>query len=624
MVNAELLRPAEALVAALEEANVTKATDPLQLFIALDGVSNLVDSCRSTDDPTIIVALRRVMGLLTSLPIWAFLLTTQLPLHHVAPSIGVHGQIPPFVSFMTDLGLTGQAPKALMKKPLGEYSTVQHISAMGRPLWQSLLKDMSVADAREFVLEKLLCGPRYQPAKTVHLFEVLAYRVALDPVINRLEAVSLEEEAVQSHLRWITEVSASSGFVETISLEEPIVSEAATSLFCHRMPNITDPWIDTIREVYNKLCLPGIIDCDRTGELWWRIISLIARDDLSRGDNYGTMSSKDGNHMRFARTFLFTNYIEALFTDRISNMILNTPANLVSPTSEKPPSDVTPPDIDVRKNPTVRSLLGASFCNFNHWSSTGELLHEDTIDDLLHQLFFNQAALQLAPTQPIWDALIPLYNGALDEPFDHSKVAVFLIQVKNRKAKADLGPSLSEAGYKKLFRDRLIVSILVDFGLPKSSIFNEPTYSPTVWAYRIEGHSQKTYRCLPRGLTNVVRNLLTADVDPLSVEKAVANHNMHSEHHSWKSRLDYTDIKIAIAGQKPHSDKKRKNHPKAVSRVDTSGFGEDNIEEEEGIAVEPKKRIKKTETKKGKEGKQGEKGKKRKKGKKESKSAAKP
>lgn len=132
IVNNELLRPAEALVAASQEANATRATDPLQVFIALDEVLNLAYD--STGDPAIIIAFRRVMHLLRSLPIWEFLVTAQSPLHHIAPSIAAEKSDPifrwvckrilPFVSFMTEMGLTGQTPKVLMTRPLGEYLTV--------------------------------------------------------------------------------------------------------------------------------------------------------------------------------------------------------------------------------------------------------------------------------------------------------------------------------------------------------------------------------------------------------------------------------------------------------------------------------------------------------------------
>src|SRR5690554_653454 len=75
--------------------------------------------------------------------------------------------------------------------------------------------------------------------------------------------------------------------------------------------------------------------------------------------------------------------------------------------------------LHARHPSTVRGLLEKSTCNFSHWISTDVVLHKDTVDDLLHQLFFTQAALQLSPGQEIWDALIPIYTGVpTDEPFD--------------------------------------------------------------------------------------------------------------------------------------------------------------------------------------------------------------
>jgi len=45
-----------------------------------------------------------------------------------------------------------------------------------------------------------------------------------------MEAVALVNEAVQSHLRWITAFDHMAGFVQTTSQSEPVLAEAAAWL----------------------------------------------------------------------------------------------------------------------------------------------------------------------------------------------------------------------------------------------------------------------------------------------------------------------------------------------------------------------------------------------------------
>lgn len=138
LVKETLIEPIKKLLKSMQIAGVTTAGDPLQAFIALDGVENL--NLGSMDYPTILCAFRRIMHILQvhRLPIWAFLFTTQWPLHSIAPSTRINHaifeRIPPFVSFMTDIALLTQSPEMIKTRPLTQFATLNHLSALGRPL----------------------------------------------------------------------------------------------------------------------------------------------------------------------------------------------------------------------------------------------------------------------------------------------------------------------------------------------------------------------------------------------------------------------------------------------------------------------------------------------------------
>ena len=49
---------------------------------------------------------------------------------------------------------------------------------------------------------------------------------------------------------------------------------------------------------------------------------------MSRGTKFDNVPKADIKHLRFARRFSFTGYIESLFTERIAKMILDNSANV--------------------------------------------------------------------------------------------------------------------------------------------------------------------------------------------------------------------------------------------------------------------------------------------------------
>ena len=78
-----------------------------------------------------------------------------------------------------------------------------------------------------------------------------------------------------------------------------------------------------------------------------------------------------------------------------------------------------------------KKLLDACM-NFTHFVSTRENLYSAVIPELCHDLLRRSAALQLAPLQPTYDKLIPIYFGREDEHFDPSRCGVIMTQDKKQ------------------------------------------------------------------------------------------------------------------------------------------------------------------------------------------------
>jgi hypothetical protein len=64
--------------------------------------------------------------------------------------------------------------------------------------------------------------------------------------------------------------------------------------------------------------------------------------------------------------------------------------------------------------------------NFTHFVSTTTTLEMTKCRNMLHRLLREQAALQLAPQQELWDLLIPIYRGDINALFDRNRVTAML------------------------------------------------------------------------------------------------------------------------------------------------------------------------------------------------------
>lgn len=88
---------------------------------------------------------------------------------------------------------------------------------------------------------------------------------------------------------------------------------------------------------------------------------------------------------------------------------------------------------------------------FHPFRSNRQALDVEGIQGLLFQLLYHQAPLQLSPNQKVWDQTIPIYNIDIEGPFDDSKVANLLTQVKNKGNGTLLDVNENRGTFRRLF-----------------------------------------------------------------------------------------------------------------------------------------------------------------------------
>jgi hypothetical protein len=520
LVRTGLLEPLAKLVGLLHGGD---SADGLPVFFAFDEVSNLVVA----GDQKVFLALKRVIRLLCNLPVWMFALSTQSTLERVSPSIAddpsfrvtrrMLDRVTPFYSFVLDM----EATRLMSLNNLGlslsleQIGTTAHLVTFGRPLWLAYHKATTNV-VRRAVTFKLLATHVYNPKDRNHVLAVLRSRICLDPCIQSKEAVALENEAIQSHLRWIVEFDFQSGYFRTATPSEPILSETAAWILMHgesaekKGPTL---WETTVKSLFSKLLSPGLIDRGRVGELVARLLCVLARDSILKS----SPETETSPSLRYAKPFGVLDFLKTLFTK--SNDLLTTPAQ-------------------VGGNQTIKTCFQHASMNFTHWVTTSSFLLPETTSELLHNLLFGQAALQLASNQKHWDLLIPIYLGKAGEDFDRTQVTGMLIQVKNSKNKNKLDVEMEH--YQHMFDLGLpMITLLVDLGVKKSRVERVPSFCEHIFAFRVSGVSMETYNCIASdAMEKTLTKILNHDLETgHGAQAIVTTFNDRFLSHDFKGRF---------------------------------------------------------------------------------------
>lgn len=401
------------------------------------------------------LALRRVIRLLRKLPIWAFFLSTQSALHYIVTSSekdvsnkNAYTKIAPFFSFPFDMDLDRKLSEDLngeLERSLAGFSTVDHMTSMGRPLWNAFKQD-DYEDIVAFVQRKLLNSITFDTTDRNQVLALLSNRICLEPCLTNKETTDLLTEGVNFHLHVILQMDPDNGLFRTTVSSEPIVAEVAAALLNDNLPTggtKSKIWANAIKTLKDKLLAPGYIDKGRSGEMVSRLLMIVARDSL--------LSEKREKIFPFSQPFLLTAFLQKLLISNLATEVL-----------------ASTPKPKARLWETLEMIFGNARLNFSHFVSTSKALEPTSVPDLIHGLLQHQAALQLHDNQEIRDLLIPLYLGNPQTPFDRNSLGVLLVQVNDRKQEASR--ELADKVYNKLFPNMPILSLIVELGSKESRV----------------------------------------------------------------------------------------------------------------------------------------------------------
>ena len=182
------------------------------------------------------------------------------------------------------------------------------------------------------------------------------------------------------------------GMMDTITPSEPVLAKAAMEHLCFEAN-----WTNSIRTLTKELLETGLIDKGHKGELYARLVLILAHDWVRR-------ASVPKSAPDFQPTFTVSDFLTTLYGEDHLKPIQMIPERILMATM-----------------------------NFTHFVPAHELLTVEVIPALCHDLLRRSAAMQLAWKEEAYDQLIPVYYGEENKEFEPSKCGVILVQVKNRK-----------------------------------------------------------------------------------------------------------------------------------------------------------------------------------------------
>ncbi len=278
--------------------------------------------------------------------------------------------------------------------PIADVSHPCHLAIFGRSLW-SAYTDVKVLLA--VARAKLLGGEgTYDSSNVNQVFAVCSNRLSLDPCLQISESLPLAYEAVRCHMRIVKSLDVAAGTLVTVAISEPILAIAAMDL----LNAAAETWQESISTLASRLFRTSLVDKGRKGELFSRLVVVLAADDVRLNSTFDEPSPE-----RVAiPTFTVKQFLIALYGSQREDLINLIPAVLLQ-----------------------------SVMNFTHFVRTSRILPAHEMWKQCQDLLRRTAALQLAPNQADIDLFIPIYMGDQYKPFDARKSHWIGVQTKNRQ-----------------------------------------------------------------------------------------------------------------------------------------------------------------------------------------------
>jgi hypothetical protein len=257
--------------------------------------------------------------------------------------------------------------------------------------------------------------------------------------------------------------------LKTATPSEPVVAEVAASLLVHNDGTTSDmkTWTACITTLSEQLLRRGLVNKGTKGELFGRLLCILARDQLPDG-----LSTKDD--FRYSRPFKVEMFLNELLGYGTVNGLINREIQ------RGPHGGVRQGTLPVWDE---KFDFRQGWCNFNHFTFTTENLPWDrkSLQNVIRQLLRRNAALQLAPGQSDWDLLLPVYTGDINKPIEREHLSAIFVQINNRQSTKVL--TLGSAYCCSFHPDQLGFCIQMEFGVRRRETLAKmrwPTHTPPV------------------------------------------------------------------------------------------------------------------------------------------------
>jgi hypothetical protein len=450
--------------------------------------------------------------------------SARYPLDSIEP---LPKRFPPFVALQLDVEDRRRMQNSAgreeeLRKPLSTFAEPRHMAIFGRPLWYAYENAGNMNNVAKL---KLLGGEqrsKFNHNNKDHVFAALSFRLALDVCLQNPNSLSFTRTAVNSFMRVVISMDGDTGTMDTLTPSEPVLAKAAMELLCSEAN-----WTNSIRTLTTDLLEPGLIEKGQKGELYARLVLILAHDWVRWARHFQQKTSESAPG--FQPTFTVLDLLTSLYGEDHLQHIQALPES-----------------------------IREARMNFTHFVPAYKDLTPEVIPALCHDLLRRSAAMQLAFKQETFDLLLPIYYGQEAEEFNQSECGVILVQIKNQDKATTLENILKEdftnvsPGSPRLSQDRKpavpirkriefafkqmakpILFLLFDLGVARSAHATSPPVQvslsqtpPDLWAIHSRGNDKAVFGCLKHmDSTDASQQFFTSMLKGESLAEQLARRN---------------------------------------------------------------------------------------------------
>jgi hypothetical protein len=507
---------------------------PLLVFV-FDEASSLVRGGTSDKEHAgLYIALNRIISCcFKEFPMWFFFLATDSLVGELVPPSNAKRTgdylkdtsarrvkpdksqlklFPPFVALQLDVEdrsrMQDPAKREVeLRKPMADFTTPKEMAIFGRPLWYAYTNQPQ--EMYKLAKLKLLGGQqngRYDAWNQDHVFAALSFRLSLDVCLQNPQAIAFASTAVNFYMRVVVSIDHETGLMDTVTPSEPVLAKAAMEHLCEGIN-----WTQSIITLTSKLFKGGLVEKGLKGELYARLMLILAHDWVRLAKGLPTSASSDPTS-RSRLNVVPKSVPELMPTFTVSDLLKGLYADDYHTSIDQLPGDI----LEARMN-------------FTHFVPAYENLGPKIVPELCQDLLRRCAAMQLAFSQPTYDLFLPVYFGKVEDEFKVSECGFVVVQVRNKKRATTLedifkenfekispkGPDGEERRAAASIRNKdtyvfngatkPILFLLFDLGVIRSEHALTPLVqvsrsnaemAPDLWSIHSRGYGKEVFGCL--------------------------------------------------------------------------------------------------------------------------------